>query len=194
MRICFITVVMALLAMFSSACASDDDAASGAPRRPCYTLDGPDVPAGVCALKDSKELLSCKREPFTYSRQRDGLLLQIKCGAKGRLPERGGAFNRQVGPGADGISISPQTPYVTTVTKSLGEDWVIWPMAECVLQFDVSSIKTLGQQRADYTTVEVSIYVHDSTARVTFSDHATGDDFDFMPEECAYEALSPKAM
>lgn len=174
----FVTIALASMAL---ACASDDDAASGAPRSPCYTLDGPEVPADVCALKDSKELLRCQREPFTYSRQRDGLLLRIECHVVGKLPARGAEYNRWVSERAD-----------VSIVKFLVEGWSLWPMAECDLSYVVSSLSSVQQTSPDIVRVDASMWFHDNTATVGVLPPLTTDSVVFGPEDCSFEAPAPR--
>lgn len=171
-------LVLLCVLFAATGCASDaDDGSGGGLSRGCGTLDGPDVPAEVCALKDSKELLRCQREPFTYSRQRDGLLLRIECHVVGKLPARGAEYNRWVSERAD-----------VSIVKFLAEGWSLWPMAECDLNFVVSSLSRVQQTLSDNMRVDASMWSHDNTATVGVLPPLASDSVVFQPDDCTYDA------
>jgi hypothetical protein len=143
--------------------------------------DCPDMPAEICALQTTSELLSCERDPFYYSRQRDGLLLRIECHVVGMLPARGAEFRRWIGERDD-----------ASIVRSLRDDWSIWPLAKCEMTFVVASFSSIQQSFPDNVRVDASMWAHDGVATVAVNPPLAAESVVFSAGECTFEAPHPR--
>jgi hypothetical protein len=170
-----------LAILLMTGCSNDAADGGGGDKRGCGMLDGPEPPADICALADTRELLRCERAPFHYSRQRDGMALRIECHALGDLPARGSEYKRWISD-RDDVSIG----------HNLRSDWSQWPMAECDLAFTVSTFSSIGQQIPDHSEVEASMWAHDNTVTAGVLPPLAADSVVFAASECTYEAPQPR--
>lgn len=159
------------------ACAADA-ADSGVPdKRPCSAGNELGTPAAICALRGTKELLECVREPFHYSRKRTGLELSVQCHVFGQLPDTRNEFLRRVTERDD-----------VSIVRDMYEDWADWPEARCDLAYDISFFTDVQMAFPKGASAEASMWSADKNVIVDVQTPFAAESFVFAATDCTFES------